>query len=155
MKWLFNWNREDNMRNIPEEIEKLFAKLTKKDFLKAIVVFDEEGIIIYSINRSSLFLDKDVQMLFNLFRNTEKIISESIRNDRVVLFKNLLHYRVSLINVKFGVFRLWFVKSQNYYLVAITDESEKSINMEEFEDLLCEKLKELEELKIIELYSRG
>jgi lipoate-protein ligase A len=155
MKWLFNWNREDNMRNIPEEIEKLFAKLIKKDFLKAIVVFDEEGIIIYSINRSSLFLDKDVQMLFNLFRNTEKIISESIRNDRVVLFKNLLHYRVSLINVKFGVFRLWFVKSQNYYLVAITDESEKSINMEEFEDLLCEKLKELEELKIIELYSRG
>jgi len=155
MKWLFNWNREDNMRNIPEEIEKLFAKLTKKDFLKAIVVFDEEGIIIYSINRSSLFLDKDVQMLFNLFRNTEKIISESIRNDRVVLFKNLLHYRVSLINVKFGVFRLWFVKSQNYYLVAITDESEKSINMEEFEDLLCERLKELEELKIIELYSRG
>jgi lipoate-protein ligase A len=155
MKWLFNWNREDNMRNIPEEIEKLFAKLTKKDFLKAIVVFDEEGIIIYSINRSSLFLDKDVQMLFNLFRNTEKIISESIRNDRVVLFKNLLHYRVSLINVKFGIFRLWFVKSPNYYLVAITDESEKSINMEEFEDLLCERLKELEELKIIELYSRG
>ena len=155
MKWLFNWNREDNMRNIPEEIEKLFAKLIKKDFLKAIVVFDEEGIILYSINRSNLFLDKDVQMLFNLFGNTEKIIFESIRNDRVVLFKNLLHYRVSLINVKFGIFRLWFVKSPNYYLVAITDESEKSINMEEFEDLLCERLKELEELKIIELYSRG
>jgi len=32
MKWLFNWNREDNMRNIPEEIEKLFAKLIKKTF---------------------------------------------------------------------------------------------------------------------------
>ena len=113
MKWFHSRKKY----NVPQRIDKLFSDL-KKDFLRILLVLDQRGVNIYAIAEDSFFREEDTQALLNLFRLSEKLVTESINENSLVLLKKLLQYEVSSINVKFGTFRLWLVKSDKYYLIA-------------------------------------
>ncbi|MEO2068137.1 MAG: hypothetical protein ABGX27_01330 [Desulfurobacteriaceae bacterium] len=148
MKWFFEKGKE----NIPQRIDYIFSDLRKKDFLEILMVFDEKGVCVYSIVKDCFFQEEDAQNLLNLFRLSDRVITESISENALILLKKLLNYEVSSINVKFGAFRLWLIKSSKYYLIAIVDEMLKELNVRNFENLLLQKLSELERLQLIESY---
>jgi len=147
MEW-FHFRRE---KTIPEKVERLLKDL-KDESLKALIVFDQRGASIYSYSVGEFFEERDVQLLLNIFLLSDKIVTESVNENSFILLKKILHYEVNSITIKFGSFRLWLIKSQKYYLIAIMDEAIKNLNLQYIESLLMEKLKKLEEVGIIESY---
>ncbi len=146
MRWFFY---KKNNSNVPQRINKLFADIIKKESVKILLVFDRRGNIIYSNSNEFFFKEKDLQGLLRLLEVSEKMVTECISNKEFFI-SNFLHYRISTLNVKYGIYRIWLVKSKEHFLIAITEETDARVNIKKFENSLHKKLRKLEESGILE-----
>ncbi|WP_457680764.1 hypothetical protein [Thermovibrio sp.] len=132
---MFKWLKSKERLTVQEKIKRSLSEV-EKEFIKAILILDREGVCLYSKVRDERIKDEEFPLLISLVERSKRAVEELI-----IPSKGL-----ASLEFKLGNLRLFIVEGRDGYAIAVVDEGVKKVVVRKFEELLRKKLEELKEI---------